>query len=373
MTENRNILVVSDDFSRFDAHKTFLQERFSVSITEANSGKKALKILREWAPTGDRIALLIVDLDLKGSTSSLQLIEQAWQVDPCLQILLTATDRTGSVISDLDLVIGSDQQDQWNLLYSPVSVDEFVQKIRHTVVDWNRRERERLNLKTIHDQQQAIVAQDRLSTVGKFSRAIGHELGNILQQAMTKLELAPKNELTDEALEAIELGSSLCRDLLTFARHENKPVDRVELDLVNPISKAARLMRHALKVKDITLEINVPSNFRVLCQEAPLTQVFINLISNSVHAMKDGGKIAVSAKVTSSNEVCISVADSGSGIAPEHLARVFEPLYSGVKYRNGLGLTICKSIIENNGGSITPESTIGKGTTMFIKFPLLKQ
>ncbi|MEO0078794.1 MAG: ATP-binding protein, partial [candidate division WOR-3 bacterium] len=102
--------------------------------------------------------------------------------------------------------------------------------------------------------------------------------------------------------------------------------------------------------------------------DAQITQVFANLFTNASQAMAGRGLITVAAEPVSGG-VRISVADNGPGIAPEHMPRMFEPLFSTKAFGVGLGLAVCKSFVESNRGEITVESTPGKGATFVVTLP----
>lgn len=98
-------------------------------------------------------------------------------------------------------------------------------------------------------------------------------------------------------------------------------------------------------------------------------QIFINLIQNSVEAMKKGANLSI--KTYGKNKMaCIEIKDEGVGIKQEEMNKIFNPFYSTKEKGTGLGLYITKQIITNNGGNIYLESTEGKGTTFYLEFPM---
>jgi signal transduction histidine kinase len=99
-----------------------------------------------------------------------------------------------------------------------------------------------------------------------------------------------------------------------------------------------------------------------------MEQVFRNLITNAHQAMAAGGKVTIAAARTN-GVVRVAVSDSGSGITPVDRARLFEPLFSTKVVGVGLGLAICKSFTEANGGTISVETEVGKGTTVTVTLP----
>jgi signal transduction histidine kinase len=390
-SENRRILIVDDEAEIRTGYRLFLSppvtekfassrvphaaligdpSRFSFEIVEAESGEHALQIFLDDLARGKRFAGAVVDVRMPGRIDGLQFIQKAWQVDPGLLVVIATAYQDRSV-DDIDRMFGPRFQDQWDYLNKPFTAGEIIQKARHLVSSWNRREREGYFLREIERQQKALVAQEQIAAVGKFSHVLGHELGNILQCALTKLETLPNESHGpeyEEIIESVELGAKICQDLLTFARREkeNQPAQLMPLHL--PLEKALRLLRHGIKNKDIKLALNFDSTLELVCHESRLVQVFVNLISNSLHAMSDGGTLTVSG-VKKGESIVVEITDSGIGIKPEHQERLFEPLFSTKGHKgNGLGLTVCKSIIEDYHGTIEVKSQLGQGTTVRIQF-----
>jgi len=101
-----------------------------------------------------------------------------------------------------------------------------------------------------------------------------------------------------------------------------------------------------------------------------MQQVFLNLVLNALDAMPQGGQLQISATLCSERkEVCVSFTDSGLGIAPDVLARIFDPFYSTKPDGLGLGLFISQNIVEEHGGCIEVESRLGEGTTFAVWLP----
>ena len=128
-------------------------------------------------------------------------------------------------------------------------------------------------------------------------------------------------------------------------------------------------MRLAMNHVKITMgiEINLPENdISLRCDSRKIEGVLSNLLNNAVQALDEQGEIDV---ITSSDSkfVTIEIKDSGSGIPDEHLEKIFEPMYTTKKTGTGLGLVICKSIVEQHGGAI---SVSNRPTTFTIKLPL---
>ena len=104
-----------------------------------------------------------------------------------------------------------------------------------------------------------------------------------------------------------------------------------------------------------------------------LEQVFLNLVLNAVDAMPEGGSLHVSSCRTDDDRLAMAVSDTGTGILPEHMDRIFEPFFSTKEGGTGLGLSISYSVVERHGGDITVQSVVGEGTTFTVWLPALAE
>jgi signal transduction histidine kinase len=105
-----------------------------------------------------------------------------------------------------------------------------------------------------------------------------------------------------------------------------------------------------------------------------LQQVFLNILSNAIAAVDDGGRIDISAKLEDEDTVAITIADNGPGIPEEHLKRIFEPFFSTkAEYGTGLGLSITFGLVEKLGGRIDVQSEVGHGASFTVRLPVTRQ
>jgi PAS domain S-box-containing protein len=230
--------------------------------------------------------------------------------------------------------------------------------------------------------QAQLMASDRMASVGTLAAGVAHEINNPLAAVVANLEFAtratsglversPRPEFADlldslrDAREATDRVRAIVRDLKLFSRVEEDQRQPVELRRV--IESALRMawneIRHrAQLVKDYG---DVPL---VDANESRLGQVFLNLIVNAAQALPEGHAdvhyIRIRTRNDSSGMVVAEVEDTGSGIRPEVMKRLFTPFFT-TKPRGvgtGLGLSICRRILGDLGGEVTVESTLGRGT-----------
>jgi two-component system sensor histidine kinase HydH len=111
---------------------------------------------------------------------------------------------------------------------------------------------------------------------------------------------------------------------------------------------------------------------QILVDPGQTTVVFRNLLTNAAHAMPSGGTVKIQARA-GQDEVVVDVADTGTGIKPEHMARLFQPLFTTGEIGIGLGLSICRSFVDANKGTISVASELGKGTTFTVTLPTAEE
>lgn len=238
---------------------------------------------------------------------------------------------------------------------------------------------------------QARLAQsDRLASVGTLAAGVAHEINNPLAYVLSNLEYARRRfgecapmiddldarERIGEALEHATDGAvrvqTIVRDLKTFSRGGDESRQNVYLEraIEAALTMAYPLIRGRAKI----LRDYQPTE-PVWADEGRLAQVFLNLVINAAQAIADGAparnEIRVRVYQTEDGRVCGEVSDTGEGIAPEHVPRVFEPFFttraSGVG--TGLGLSVCHGLVTAFGGEILVESQRQKGTTFRVLLP----
>jgi PAS domain S-box-containing protein len=235
--------------------------------------------------------------------------------------------------------------------------------------------------------ERRLVAADRLAAVGTLAAGVAHEINNPLAFTVANIEAAieslprPASHARDslaaaleDALDGAQRIAAIVRHLRLFARPEaatKGPVDiRKVLDAT--IQIAWNEVRHRARLRREYDEI-AP----VLADEGRLGQVFLNLLVNAAQAIPEGAidehEISVTTRLEEAS-VIVEIRDTGFGIAPEVLPRIFDPFYTTkpVGVGTGLGLSICHGIVTSLGGDIRVESALGRGTTFRVRLPRSK-
>ena len=216
---------------------------------------------------------------------------------------------------------------------------------------------------------------ERLSTTGQMVSGIVHEIKNPLtsisgfaQVIEESVEDPMIKKHTRTIMEETERLNKLARDLLGYAKVQKLELERIRVKSL--VENVYEKLGPKLKSKLVTPKMDIPETLPpVYGDKDRLTQVFINLVSNSVEAMKQsGGKIEISAE-RDGDKIIIRCLDNGSGIPKEMKEKLFMPFVSGKKGGTGLGLALVKKIIEDHEGEITL-GAVELGTEFIIKLPL---
>ncbi len=224
-----------------------------------------------------------------------------------------------------------------------------------------------------------VVTAERKHAMADLARSVSHDLNNalgsmlpLIQQMQADLRsgsLVPT--VFAEDLEHVQKSLQVCRrifgGMLTFSRNAARRSGYGQVR--RAIDTASAILKYGMSRSAIDLHVNVPDDIpEVACSQTDLEQLFLNLLTNAREATPRGGKIVVTAR-PSDGIVEISVADTGSGIPEENLARVLEPFFTTKPHGNGLGLSICRSVVWEVDGALTIHSEPGQGTDVRVLLP----
>ncbi len=223
-----------------------------------------------------------------------------------------------------------------------------------------------------------LFRSEKLASLGKLAAGVAHEINNPLTGILTNssllLEDLPADDPRREDVEVMVHETIRCREivkrLLDFAR-QTKPQKRLA-DINALIENIILLVRNQASFRNILIEKKLDEIPEVLVDPDQIQQVFVNIILNAAEAMTKGGVLTVTSGTSSSGEyLVIKIADTGPGISEEVRERIFDPFYTTKEHGTGLGLSISYGIVEQHGGTISVESSLGKGSTFVIQLPVL--
>ncbi len=227
--------------------------------------------------------------------------------------------------------------------------------------------------------QAQLVHSEKLASLGVLAGGVAHEINNPLMVILgrTELMLMEEEQSADVTrnLETIrqetERIGQIVQGLLTFARKSRQ--DKSEpVNLNDVLERTIMLAEHQLTVGNVqvTKELD-PGLPTIQANPGQLQQVFMNLIINAHHAMPEGGRLAVRTGTVPGGRSFVEIEDTGVGISPEDVGRIFDPFYTTKEEGKGtgLGLSISRNIIESHGGMIGVQSTVGVGTIFRVVLP----
>lgn len=226
--------------------------------------------------------------------------------------------------------------------------------------------------------QAALIESEKLALIGQLAASLAHEVNNPLQAVVGCLGLAQEvlaeggdvDRYVNIALEEVERAVRVMRHMQDLSRRPDQD-EREPADVADQLERALLLTesrcRDAGVEVEVSLEDDLPSLWVVPEQ---IQQVFLNLVLNAIDAMPEGGRLRIAAaRTTAPAGVEISFSDTGVGIPTSFLPRLYEPFESTKAAGLGLGLYVCRTIVELHDGRIAADSKPGKGTTFTIWLP----
>jgi signal transduction histidine kinase len=230
-----------------------------------------------------------------------------------------------------------------------------------------------------------LAQAQKLTALGELVGTTTHEFNNILMTIINyaKLGLRHKDQATREKsfekiLAAGNRAAKMTTGILGMAR--SRSGKREATDLVQLVEDTLVLLEREMSKYHIAVEKYFKSVPPTLVSPNQIQQVLLNLLINARQAMPQGGRVVIKIQHDAEQDmVDLSVRDNGCGIAPEHLRRIFDPYFTtksgpdaSGKGGTGLGLAMCREIIESHQGRIRVESTVGKGTAFTLKLPVAR-
>jgi signal transduction histidine kinase len=235
------------------------------------------------------------------------------------------------------------------------------------------------NLTRTESLQARILTAERKHAIADLARTVSHDVNNalgamlpLIQQIQVDLQsgkMEPTVYLQD--LEHVQMSMQACRrifgGMLSFARGGAR---RNHHGQVQPaLETTFAVLKDGMQRRGIDLVVETQGELvPVACGQSDLEQVFLNLLTNAREASSQGGNVTVRVE-SQPDQMAITVADTGCGIAPEDLPRVFEPFFTTKVNGNGLGLSICRSILWEIGGTLSLQSEPRKGTRVHVTVP----
>lgn len=225
-----------------------------------------------------------------------------------------------------------------------------------------------------------FVQNNKILLLGKLTAGLIHEIRNPLTVIKLNLDYMKmlNDELSKEALESVDSSLEaferihfLIEDVLDFTRKSNNRINRISLHSVT--DKCLDIIGIDANKKNIVIEKNIPDDLpTVRMNENKMLQVFLNLLNNAVEASKPKSKIFLNAYVPEANPKTViwEVCDHGCGISEDDRAKILKGFYTSKSEGNGIGLAVCKMLLDEVEAEMNFDSEVGNGTRFFITFKL---
>jgi signal transduction histidine kinase len=372
------VLVIDDEIGPRESLRMLLKPSYQVHT--ADSVEKGLQLLNEKKPDA-----IVMDIRMPGMTG-IEGLRRIRQIDPHLSvIMLTGFGALETAKEALRLGANDYISKPFDAREMREVISRNVERTRlHRISENAASEIKELNNRLL----QELAQKERLASLGQASAEFVHDIGNPLtivwgyvQLLAKKLEESekggtPNGVSSNKELEIIEQNVRLCRDLLTMwqsygsveaAPHRLISISEIVREVVESVGAMAK--ETAVEVKcELT-----DDPCTLMGEAVQITRAIQNVIINAIQASSEiKGGVTVSC-IRKDFYVDVRVADTGHGIQPDQVAKIFDPYFTTKQGKSGtgLGLYITKKVVEDHNGSIKVDSTPGVGTTITIRLPLL--
>lgn len=407
---DRRILIVDDEEAIRDLFECCLSQNYSCAT--ASGFDEAMTRL-----VSEPFALIISDMLMPGRSGVELLREVTAHFPDTALIMVSGVDRTQRVLDAVRL-------GAYDYLIKPCDMDVLEMAVvraleRRALLRDARNykvalERHNAELKQSREElvrlQTQMVHQEKMASLGQLAAGVAHELNNpagfiygnmeILNECTSGLErllafystveltpaaaeqvstikdeidyentLADLHSIVSDCREGAERIRDVVQNLRIFSRLDEAEFKKI--DIHEGLESTIRLLSRFYSKGHIRLLRDYKSLPLVDCYAGQLNQVWMNLLANAAHAVKDGGEVSI-CTWREAEQVVVQIRDTGTGIAPEDLKRIFDPFFTTkpVGEGTGLGLSVTYGIIERHGGSIKVESVLGEGAIFTVTIPV---
>jgi len=361
MESKSKILIIDDEEVVLDSCAHILKGS-SYQLTTANDGTRGLELVHEFQPD-----LVFVDLKMPG-ISGFEVLEKVREIDSTIvTVVITGFATVSSAVDAM-------KKGAYDFLPKPFTPDEFRLITRRSV------ERRGLMLEAIALRREKELLREQ------FASIVSHELKaplSAVQQNLFALDFELEKSITEEQKGKLERIKTRISDMLklinSWLRVITVDINKLKegfkpLSVAEPINAAIENLAPLATRKGIQVDFSAGDLPPVNGDSLSLSEVFINVIGNSLKYSPDGTTVTITAQ-EEEKRIKVSIQDEGIGIPPEDLPHIFDGFYRGKSGQetaagHGIGLAVARQIVEAHDGTISAESAPGKGTTFIVSLPI---
>ena len=376
----RYIICVDDDRALLEGLTQQLEAAFAGTheVEGAESAQEAIHLIEELCGAGCIVEMVVSDQVMPGMKGDELLSVLHEKYPEMITVMLTGQAGLDSAIHAINHAGLS------RYLVKPWNDDEFLMTIRELLAKYRlEQENKRLfrELQTAYqhlkETQEQLIHAEKLAVVGKLTAGIAHEIRNqltILGFAEVIRMAVPENkqvaQYVQNILDTRNRILSIVDEIRQFAKNQTQSYEKVQISLVSVANTALSIMSYDKDAKKRSILKDFQTSPILTINPDKIIQVIINLMRNAVQATDENGSITVVITENDSHAI-LDVVDNGHGIPPEHLENIWLPFFTTKgELGTGLGLDICRRILEGHHGRISCRSRVGVGTTFTIELPL---
>ena len=378
--EHRYIVCVDDDRALLDGLIQQLENAFSQThdVEGAESAREALELIEELHEGNNVVEMVISDQVMPGMKGDQLLATLHQQYPDMITVMLTGQGGLDSAIRAINHAgLSKYLVKPWNDDDLRITIRDLLEKYRLERENIRLFEELKVAYQQLKEAQEQLIHSEKLAVVGTLTAGIAHEIRNqltILGYAEVIKMAVPDNkqvaQYVKNILDTRNRILSIVDEIRQFAKNQEQEYEKSMFSLTDVVNTALNIMHYDRDAKKRSIIKEFQTSPVLLLNRDKIVQVMINLVRNAVQATDVNGTITVSVS-ENQDHVVIAVKDNGCGIDREHVEKIWQPFFTTKgEYGTGLGLDICKRIIEGHSGRISCQSEYGVGTTFTIELPI---